>query len=194
MAVVPNIICLGILRRGNGPASGTVHFSPTPMRTSPQTFSRLIIELSSGNAAAVSRVEPGLWHLGVMVHPARDMQTRLGRTSDTPYWMNVVIAPPLRATIHLNFCGVVNRGSSPMTSSHGTDIEASTCEAGWSGPYASYAEARSAAVQVQQTGGLIRDCFQCFHASRRYRFLRTFPPSSVSSQTSAGLLFQWINQ
>jgi predicted transcriptional regulator len=95
---------------------------------------------------------------------------------DTPYWMKVVINPPLRATIHLNFCGVVNRGRSPMTSSHGTDVEASTCEAGWYGPYVSYAESRSAALHVQQAGGLIRDCFQCFHASRRYRLRADISP------------------
>jgi predicted transcriptional regulator len=99
-----------------------------------------------------------------------------GHTSDTPYWMKVVIAPPLRATVHLNFCGVVNRGRSPMTSSHGTDVEASACEAGWYGPYVSCAEARSAAVHVQQAGGLIRDCFQCFHASRRYRMRADISP------------------
>jgi predicted transcriptional regulator len=95
---------------------------------------------------------------------------------DTPYWMKVAIHRPLRATVHLNFCGVVNRGRSPMTSSHGTDVEASTCDAGWYGPYVSYAEARSAAVHVQQAGGLIRDCFQCFHASRRYRLRADISP------------------
>jgi predicted transcriptional regulator len=86
-----------------------------------------------------------------------------------PYWMKVVIKHPLRATIHLNFCGVVNRGRSATTTSHGTDVEASHYEAGWYGPYGNNAEARSAAVHVQQAGGLIRDCLQCFHASRRYR-------------------------
>jgi predicted transcriptional regulator len=99
-----------------------------------------------------------------------------GRTPDTPYWMKVVIDPPLRATIHLNVCGVVKRGSSPMTSSHGTDVEASTCKAGWYGPYVSYVEARSAAVHVQQAGGLIRDCFQCFRASRRDRLRADISP------------------
>jgi predicted transcriptional regulator len=114
-----------------------------------------------------------------IVAPARDGPSHLRYvnlsghtplpTPNSPYWMKVVTKLPLHATIHLDFCGVVNRRRTASTSSHGTGVGPSVPEAGWYGPYASYAEAQSAAVHVQQAGGLIRDCLQCFHASHRYR-------------------------